>query len=214
MPETPKLPEIIDGALDARLAGVFTSSFARVVAYDSSARTVDVQPLVRHRAYDPVTGEATHEDLPIVAGVKVLLLGRAGFRISIPIEPGDVGLLLFAQDDVGAWQAGSGEIASPQDSRRHGIGGGAFIPGITTDGESTPQTSVNAIVIEGPTKLGSYLASHKATREDVLSNFLTLFRAWVSAHTHPVSGALAGTSTTPGIPPVPSDLGAASVEID
>jgi hypothetical protein len=108
-------------AIDAGLGQVWTALPGRVVSFDSSTQRAEVQPTVQN--VDPV------RTLPAVT-VPVSFPRAGGYVLTLPVQAGDTGVLLFSTLSPQSWLK-SGVEGPPQDTRRH-ISPVAFLPGVST----------------------------------------------------------------------------------
>jgi hypothetical protein len=123
--------EIMNGAR-ALQAEVNTNIPARVVAYDPVSRRADVRPEI-----DRVTADGRVIDAPVLYGIKVKFIASTSSDaiISLPLGPGDGGLLHFSQRSIEEFMEGE---RVPQDSRMHDLNDAFFAPGVHTDADNVP----------------------------------------------------------------------------
>jgi hypothetical protein len=121
------LGELLNRALDARLADVHVSMPGRVETYDAATQTADVQPLLK-RALRDEDGEIV-ETLPLCPGVPVLFPRAGDWFVSLPLSKGDTVLLVFAERSLDQWLERGGEV-DPGDLRMHSLDGAVAIPGV------------------------------------------------------------------------------------
>ena len=138
------IQRIIDGRLDA----VNTAIPARVVRYNESEQTVDVE--IPFKDVQDIDGkddlqESGYPELPDVP----IVFQRAGnWSITFPLNPGDNVLLIFAQRSIDDWYNTDGSVTvEPQDIRAHDISDAFAIPGPPTnktqlDGAATSGTNL------------------------------------------------------------------------
>lgn len=190
MPPTPTLPELIRRALDSRLSEVHVSMPGRVVKYDASRETVDVQPQLR-RAIEDDGENLEFEDLPVLFDVPIAWPSGGGGKhfITWPLESGDPVLLVFCERDIGAWRA-SGELTSPGDQRAHTLAGAVAYPGgVRADRDKLGSTRVGQKLTIGSEV---FLGSASATEPMVLGN---AFKAQYDTHVHPTAMGPSGPPT-------------------
>ena len=95
---------------------------ARVIAYDRTANTAQVQPLI-----NVLTTDGQQTARAQVAAVPVLQLGGGGFVISFPVETGDLGWIKANDRDVSLFR--QFHAASPPNTyRMHSFEDAMFIP--------------------------------------------------------------------------------------
>lgn len=138
--------EIIRAAIRARIADVRTSIPAIVKTYDGAAQTCTVELAVRLPAAD-----GTFEELPPLLDVPVAWQRGGGYFCTMPLEPGDAGLLVFCEADFGDWRR-TGVVSDPLSERRHGLNAW-FIPGGCAEGQELPAAGGKLVLgkIGGPT---------------------------------------------------------------
>lgn len=100
---------------------------ARVQAYDSDAETADLVPLIRHPVPQP-DGSYAMEDLPVLPSVPVCGLRSGDWFASLPVSPGDTGLVVVCSGAIGHWRVGDGGVTDPGDLRRHHLSHAVFLP--------------------------------------------------------------------------------------
>lgn len=125
---TPTLAEVITAAVDARLPGLRVSLPGKVLAYDPTTQTADVQPLLMELAKTE-EGADLLEQLPVVPKVPVVFPGAGGFRVTFPVQVGDSVLLVFADRSLDVWQS-KGGLVDPIDTRRHDLADAVAIVGL------------------------------------------------------------------------------------
>jgi hypothetical protein len=128
--ETPTIADVLDFYLAADRAELYVSVPGRVQSYDAAAQTVVVEPMTKKVSRDADDTRIV-DILPVLAGIPVSWLRGGGYFLSMPLEAGDGGLIVFTDTDIGAWRD-SGAVADPGDERRHGLGGAVFVPGLET----------------------------------------------------------------------------------
>lgn len=128
-PTTPTLEDVIDEAVCTRLRDLHTAIPGRVVSYDATKQTADVQPLVRYEIPD-ADGAPTYEELPVLPNVPVLWPRSGSWFLAMPLAEGDTVQLLFNERAIGHWRAGDGEVTHPGDLRLHDLSHAVAIPGL------------------------------------------------------------------------------------
>lgn len=106
------------------LMRVNTAEPVRVVSVNASARTVDVQPLVRIVA----GGGDTLEQSQLFELPYLRIQGGKNAVIVDP-QPGDVGLAVYAMRDVEAFKAAPGQSVNPGSARTYDKGDGFYLGG-------------------------------------------------------------------------------------
>lgn len=205
------LDELIRRAIASALEDVWTMTVGIVQTYDGEARTVDVQPAIK-RAIDRVSGEVTHETLPVIGNCMVLVpMGSAtSYLTTYPLQKGDAGMLVFSASSLTKWRE-TGQVSEPGDRRMHHLGSAVFIPGLGAKDKSHPQGSTNAMVIgAAQLMLGSHNATEGVGLGDVLQTVLGTIRTAYNGHKHGPSGTAVPDTLIATIPTVAS----AKVKVD
>jgi len=78
---------------------------------------------------------------PIVNDVPVSWPRAGGAWMTFPIAPGDTGLVIFADRDIGAWVT-AGDRGLPDSARTHAHNDAVFLPGIRPGGVAADAGSV------------------------------------------------------------------------
>jgi hypothetical protein len=193
-----EIPEIIRKAIEYKLATLRVAMPAQVQAYDASAKTVDVQPMLDEslEADDDVITEA----LPVLKGIPVALPGAGGFYLSLPITLGDTGLIVFTDFPMDFWlQTGQKEPTPVQDMRAHSEASAVFIPGVTP--VVAPGAAVITVLANGNLQLGVGASDYVVLESKMIAKF--------NAHTHPTG---TGPSGAPTVPLVTADVGSIVVQ--
>jgi len=212
----PTLAEIIRLAIASRLMDLHVALPGKVIAYDASKQTAEVQPMIR-RAISDSNGEIAHEDLPKIPNVPVKFPRGSGdsYSITWPIAPGDFVLLVFCSWAIGQWRE-SGDLSDPVDLRKHGLGNPIAIPGIAPKTGSIP-TDPSAMVIEGPeVKVGPAAVDFVAMNAKVLAELASIAGV-LSAHTHtvPITGPAGTTTSSPaGVYAPPADVASTKLKAE
>jgi hypothetical protein len=137
---------------------VRTATPCIVVAVADGGQSVDVQPAVSlvHRLE-----EARELPLPVIRGVPVMTMGSEtlGLFVTVPLSPGDEGVLIVSDRALDAWQHGHG-VARPPDQvtpRHHDLSDAMFYPGIKRAAQGLPSYAANAVQLRN--RSGTVLAS-------------------------------------------------------
>ena len=120
----------------------------KVLAFDSAAMTVDVQPLVK----GAIDGEY-HSQPPVMA-VPIACLCAGEMVIRPWYKRGDTGLLIIGDSDMDMALA-SGDEAEPNTKRSHAPEDGVFLGGLYTAANLPSGLPDNALVLAAG---GTYLA--------------------------------------------------------
>lgn len=183
----PTLAEVLQRAIESRLADVFTSLPGRIETYYPETQTADVLPVVR-RALPTEDDGIAFEDLPIVPNVPIVFPRGGDCSIVWKPKPGD-GVLLCVQTLSAANWRRTGEVSDPGDVRLHCLGSAFAIPGAFPQTEALPREHAEAdglTIAAEPLRLGS----HKAEAAIALAPATI---AWIDAIKTEVEALLGGT---------------------
>jgi hypothetical protein len=125
MPLDISLSQILNTHAEGREQDIHVAVPGQIVSWSSGTATV--QPTVRK----PLTssdGVLCFETLPQIQNVPCFVQASGGFICSMPYAEGDPVFLIFSEQSYAEWLA-NGEISSPKDVRRHGVGYPYAIPG-------------------------------------------------------------------------------------
>lgn len=131
---TPEQAEIIYKAIDDRLIDLHVSLPGRVQSYDVDTQTAEIELMVT-RLLEDEDGILVTEALPVIQNVSVIFTRTKKFFLSLPIEVGDTGDVIFAETSIGQWRA-TGEVSAPEDVGRCTLSGAKFYPGLVVDGDA------------------------------------------------------------------------------
>lgn len=163
MNTTPKLPEVIRQAFASLMEGVHVSTIGRVVSYDTSKCTADVQPLIRRARIDE-RGQRIVELMPIVPDVQVAFMGGGSGSLTFDLSAGDLVVLVFADESLDRFVVGSGSDVDPGDDRRHDITDAVAFPCVSLF-KSAHASTAGAVVLKGnDVRLGSANANGSGNR--------------------------------------------------
>lgn len=134
-PVDPDLVDVLDAREEAARLDLDVAIPARVERYDAATQTADVVPLLRRPVPRPDGGHAFEAD-PVVPSVPVQWPRVGAWALTMKVEPGDTGLLLCCDGDVGTWRAGGGDVVDPVNLQRHHLSHAVFLPGLYTRGRA------------------------------------------------------------------------------
>lgn len=214
-----KRAELIRAAIDAAIDEARVALPGRVEAVDIEAQTVDVQPMILNRLIDD-EGGVTQETLPVIPAVPISWPRGGGFFVTMPIETGDTGLIVFCDRSIDQWRAKGGSTpADPLDIRSHSLDGAVFVPGLHDSQNALADAHADNMVIGqdggiqihvkpgGEIHLGSENADQFVALAQKVLDELNLvkgdfdaLKTWADAHLH----AYIDTPTGPGITGPPS----------
>jgi hypothetical protein len=112
--------------------------------------TVDVQPAIMQ--VTTLDGQRSDEPLSVLTGVPTIFAYYAqtlGLSITLPMRPGDEGLLIVADRSIDNWQVASGvqAAAEPVSPRHHNLTDALFLPGAVSEPNAIAAVSSEAIEI-------------------------------------------------------------------
>jgi hypothetical protein len=183
----------------------------RVETYDPATQRASVAPLVKDVEVDD-EGARTARDFPVITGVPVVFPGAGGFRVTFPVQAGDLVLLVFSDRSLDKLLASSGaEAVDPIDPRQHDLSDAVAIPGLHTFGSPLASAPTDGATIgaEGGPQIKFEQAALKlglgAAEAAALGNVLASALFDLVANLDPASGILSNPgglffSAAPGAP--------------
>lgn len=219
-PVDPDLVDVLEAREEALLLDLDVAIPARVQSYDAATQTAYVVPLLR-RPSPRADGEYDAAADPVCPSVPVLWPRVGAWSLTMALAPGDTGLLVCCDGDVGTWRAGSGDVVDPVNLQRHHLSHGVFLPGLATRARALTRaaTGTAAVVlghdtsgsrvtfradgsVEVTTATGTPLLLQGGTQPfvngtlyaDALGTFLNVLASWVAA----VGVAIAGVAAYAG----------------
>jgi hypothetical protein len=172
-------------ALEVFSSGLRVSLPGRVTRVDAARGRVSVRPELRAPRPGP-DDLVEYDELPELLDVPVLLTGTAAVEVSVALEAGDPGLVVFADFPLGEWLRSGSLAAAPLDA--HGTSGAVFVPGLFPSGEGpalpaegarigmrggTSMTISNAeIRLGGPSASAAGLHSDMQALANVFANWI------------------------------------------
>lgn len=126
---TPGLPELLKVVADSVFDDVFFCGPGKVEKYDDLTQTASVLPLLK-RSYLLDDGTKETLDLPKIDNVPVMNARGGGFYVSLPLEKGDLVLLVFCDRSIDKYKSSTGgQPIDPVDLRTNDITDAVAIPG-------------------------------------------------------------------------------------
>ena len=126
MTEVSMTPEILQSLRESIASAIHCALPGRVVSFDASTQTADIQPMVRRRGEDGIV-----YTMPVLNQVPVFLPAGSGFTVS----PGDACLLIFADCCIDGWYE-TGEASLPMSGRAHDLSDAFAFVGFRSGGGS------------------------------------------------------------------------------
>lgn len=192
MTSRPTLPDIWNRAFDARMAEVHTAIPARVEAYNASNQTITAQPLIKRAAFDE-SGRVA-ERLPTATDVPVCFPGAGAYRLTFPIERGDIVFLLCSEASLERWKASGSEV-DPAKDRRFSLSDAVAIPGLFAPANPPTEAPTDAMVLHADLiRLGGPGANDKVALLSELNDLKSAFQA--HSHAGASGGPVPDTSGT------------------
>lgn len=200
-PDRPSSTSNLNEGARAALATVNVQLPATVVSYDGPTQTVTVKIVPCFRRKDPAQGnEVVCYSPPNIANVPVSFYGAGAFSITMPLAPGDSGMLQVCDRSIDEWKSTAEARTEPQDLRRHDLTDGVFLPATRSPADPIPSDGIDgtAMVIRGPEfKMGSASASDFIALSSKVESEIAAIWLKFNTHTHaylPGPGAAAPTA--------------------
>lgn len=215
------LGALLREAMESRLADVHVAFPAKVVTYDATAQTVDVQPSIQHVVVDPRDGTVLEPGLcvlPQINAVPVVHMRAGGYFIDFPLAPGDHVLIVFCERSIDRWWSEGLEGVDPSNDTKHDFAGAVAIPGLypstaPLSGTSSTEARIGkeggmvaTFKTSGELHLGTateYVALATSTKAqlDAIVTQINTFIAIYTAHVHSAGvGPTVGPPAAPGVP--------------
>ena len=167
----PGLDRLIREAIDDRVLDIHTSTLGTVHTTDGT--TADITLPIR-RPVESEDGSTQFESMPTLPKVPILWPGANGTSFPIDLKAGDTVLVFFSENSTAEFLQ-SGGTAEPGDLAMHSLSSAFCMP---WGNNCTPCTTYSALAVQTNTALQNIVA-------------------WLTTHTHPVAGTVAGVSALP-----------------
>lgn len=213
MLDSPSLATLIREAIESHMLDVHTALPCRIETFDATTQRANVKPEVK-RVVRQADGTRVAESLPVIPDVPVMFFSGGGFFISLPLQPGDTGMLVFCESSIDAWRSQNQDV-DPADARRHGLSGAVFVPGLRVRNDSlgTTETDKLAIARLGSSagldvsntgvRIGRIFASEGIGLGDTIKSHFDALKTWLDAHVHVETGGTTNAAI-PSSPTVPT----------
>ena len=146
---------------------------ARLDGYEAGSRRARVQVLVPERLDD-----GREVDQPIIPDVPVGTIGGGGGGVTMPLASGDTGLVIFMDQDTGAYF--SDDETGRQDSgRRHSMNDAVFIPLTFGGGADADNVNISGATVVIVAAGGVTIQGDVTVEGDVIADGVSL-----KNHTH------------------------------
>lgn len=197
-PTTITLDQLIREAIEARIAEINVSLPCKVLSYDSSKNTAKLQPLLKRRRRKK-DGTVTATEIPSLQGVPVAFQRVNGSWITLPVQAGDVGMVVFCQRSIAEWMGKQrGDVVEPKDETLHPFGGAWFYPGASPGADPIQSPGSNPT---WHTDTSLDLGEKNLTANDLVAigqlvdSRLSTIQATYDAHFHPSGMGPTGVPT-------------------
>lgn len=188
MTQTPKLADVIQGAIDASMAEIYTAMPASVTSYSVADQSAYVQPLIK-MIRENEHGDRVAEMLPVIPKAPVIFPGSGPFRITWPIAKGDIVLVVCSHQSLDKWLARGG-LTDPLHHEAR-ISDAVVIPGLHSFGAVPTTAPTDAMVMHSAvTKIGSPGAAEHVMRGDTYKAYFHDFKLALEALANKVDVAL------------------------
>lgn len=122
--------DIIVDAIEGRLADLHTGLPAKVLAFDDSMGSCDVQVLLK-RVFIAEDESTQFITIPPIHHVPIIYEGGAGWSITYPLAVGDIVFLAFAERSLDDWlEADPGQLVTPTQIRKHDLSDAIALPSL------------------------------------------------------------------------------------
>lgn len=172
MTTTPTLAAGTLGAVRALISQLNFAIPAKILLYDATTQQATVKPLIMD-GYKGEDGERIVESLPAIAGVPVHFPGGGGARLTFPVGPGDLCMLIFSQKSLDTWLQGDGREVDPQDDRRSHMSDAVAYVGLHTFKGTTPAHATATVIEADDLRLGGSADAKTLATEEDLDNLKT-----------------------------------------
>lgn len=150
--------ELLRRVLASELSELHVATAGRVQAFDRDAQTADVVPQVWPAG----------EELPVLPAVPVGFPRSAARGLAWDLAPGDPGLLVFGEADLGQWRQ-TGEPGPPADRGRHSLQSAVFLPGLHPRGGETTIPAGALVLFGADCRLGGATATEHLVKGDLFA---------------------------------------------
>lgn len=123
--ETLDLGQTIRLGIEKSLCDLNVAMPCKIVSYDPTKNLAVVQPAFKRK----YKSENSAINLPTISNVPVVFPRMGDAQLTLPINKGDEGQLLFNQRSIDGWIDSGGEV-DPLDSRKFALSDAVFFPGL------------------------------------------------------------------------------------
>jgi hypothetical protein len=161
--------------------------------FDAATQTATVQPAIREKIINPVDLTLSWVELPLLLDVPIVLPRAGGFVLTMPIQPGDECLVVFADMCIDAWFS-SGDVQNQMERRRHDLSDAFAIVGAWSQPRRLNGYSTTAAQLR--TDDGSAYISLSPGEIDLVADTVKINGITFGTHTH-VAPSGGGTTSGP-----------------
>lgn len=178
---------------DAVRSSINTMIIVKVVKVYAATQRVDVKPCISVKIEDvnsltkiyTRTGKkvgVSEIEMPEILNVPICHPRAGNFMITLPIQVGDNGMLIFCQQDISAWKERGGSNVEQKDLAQFDINNCIFLPYVASDVDVVSDYNADALEIRaGDDKMTMAGDGKVVFNCDVVANGVSL-----ETHTHPV----------------------------
>ena len=189
------------------LSSVRTNIPAKVISFDATNLTVNVQVLIQGKRISKngalqqmETGElvlAENYTLSPILNVPISMICQQGFGVKIPIKAGAIGTLIVCDRDISQFK--KSQALSPQASlRKFDLNDSIFLPFLLTKGSIADYSDDAVEVFYGATKLKVKESGVEITGDLTISGEATIGGIPFNTHKHSyLNGSTPSTTGTP-----------------
>lgn len=166
--------EAIRTALEGFKRNLWTAVPVKVVSYDGTKQTVQLQPTTMVRVQQP-DGSVSNQPMPVIPRAPVHWGGSGGWFVTHQIGVGDEGIALICSRSLDGWM-NAGGIQPPTEARYNDLTDAVFIPGINSQPNNLSNVTADGIEIRnraGDIKVK--LTSGGISLSDANGNIINMF---------------------------------------
>ena len=134
----------VSAAIDGRLTQVWTAMPAKIVSFNATLQTAQVEVQLIPLWNNPVTGKREELPFPIINDCVVMFPGGGGFHLTFPVKAGDECLMILASRCIDGWW-GSGKPVPQTDLRMHDLSDGFLLVGVNSKAHALSGLSTSAV---------------------------------------------------------------------
>lgn len=134
-------PALYDALKDSFSSSIRVCLPCKVKTFDAATQTCTLTPGVKD-----TNPRGEYVEIPVLVGVPVQFPGGSQFALTYHLEPGDEGLVVFADRDTDNWEQ-EGGVQAPLTPRQHHLADAMFVPGIRSEAHKLSEFKADAIVV-------------------------------------------------------------------